>query len=116
MAFYLQDSGSAYWQLGVTTDGREQNTSVGAQSIVPLVVQDSSSAYWQLGITTDGRLTFTSVGATATTAITLTDANGVNWALGVTTDGRTLMTPLVFFDDPFIIPVGAGWDCTVTVW
>lgn len=119
MPFYLQDSGSAYWQLGVTTDGREQNTVVGAQSIVALVVQDFNNVYWQLGITTTGRLTATVVAPAAITAIILADSNAFNWTLRVSTDGRIQLGPPLAFapaEDGYIPPFAGGWDSLITVW
>jgi|ERR1039458_9867161 hypothetical protein len=118
MLFYLQDSGSVYWQLGVTTDGREQNTVVGAQLIVALVEQDASGIYWQLGITTDGRLTATVVGATTTTSIVLADSSSQLWTLGVSGAGRTLFSPVSFepAEDGYIPPLSGGFDSLVTVW
>ena len=118
MPFYLQDSGSVYWQLGVTTVGREQNTVVGAQAIVTLVVQDVSGVYWQLGITTAGRLTATVVGATGTSLIVLTDSTSQLWLLGVSGAGRSLFSKVSFepAEDGYMPPLSGGFDSLVTVW
>jgi hypothetical protein len=118
MPYYLQDSGSVYWQLGVTTDGREQNTVVGTQTVVTLVIRDPSSAYWQLGITTAGRLTATSTGAAATSTIVLADSSSQLWWLSVQAGGRIQMTPVKFepMEDGYMPPIGGGFDSIVTVW
>lgn len=118
MPFYLQDSGSVYWQLGVSTDGREQNTVVAAQSIVALVVQDASGVYRQLGITTAGKLTASVTSPAATTSIVLADSSSHAWALSVSAAGRILLSPVAFepAEDGYIPPLSGGWDSQVTVW
>ena len=121
--YYLQDSGAQNWQLGVTTDGREQNTKVGAQTIVPLVVKDLNNVYYSLGITTDGRLFPTVTGAAATTDIVLQDSNGVSWTLKINiyTPGQPRIqmgSPYVFqpFEEGYLPPICAAPGTRVTVW
>jgi hypothetical protein len=118
MPFYLQDSGSVYWQLGVTTDGREQNTVVGAQSLVTLVVRDDGGSYWQAGITTAGRLTWAATSPTSITSIVLADSASRLWALTPSGAGRTLLSPVSFqpSEDGYIPPLSGGWDSLVSVW
>lgn len=102
MAYFLQDAGSAYWQLGVTVSGQLSTTSVGTQTIVTLVLQDSAAGYWQLGVTVSGQLSTTSVGVTTITPISLIDSNGKTWNVGVTTVGQltsTLSAEILFPSD-----------------
>jgi len=118
MPFYLQDSGSVYWQLGVTTDGREQNSVVGSQSLVTLVVRDSAGGYWQLGITTAGRISPSSTSPAAVTSIVLADSNSQLWSLSVDASGRAILSQVEFqpSEDGYIPPMSGGWDSLVTVW
>ena len=92
MNYYLQDSNSDNWQLGVTTSGALTTTSVGAESIPTLILEDTSGNYWQLGVTTAGALTTTSTGAAAVTTINLTDSSGNYWNVQVTTAGALTTT------------------------
>ena len=103
--YYLQDSGSNYWQIGITPLGQWNPSSVGAQTIVALVVQDSAGTYWQLGITTSGQLTWTSVGATTTTQMIVTDSQGQKWQVGVTINGQ--WAPQLLTYAGFITYIGA---------
>lgn len=105
MNYYLQDSGTNNWQLGITTAGDLTQTPTGAQTIVPLVLVDGNGVYWQLGITLAGDLTQTIVGATAITSIILLDSNGRLWAVTVDTNGDLHQDLLIFN-----VPAGAA-DC-----
>jgi hypothetical protein len=87
MNYYLQDSNSVYWQLGITTTGDLTQTVVGPQTIVPLVLKDISNNYWQLGITINGDLTQTPTSPAATTFIQLIDSSGGIWNVSIDTNG-----------------------------
>lgn len=95
MNYYLEDSNSVYYQLGITTIGQIITTVVGAQTIVNLILEDSGSNYWQLGVSTIGQVITTSIGATSITSIILFDGIGVKWTIGVDTLGQLTATPSV---------------------
>lgn len=92
MNYYLQDSGSVYWQISVSTSGQPVTTATGPQSITTLVLNDSQGGYWQLGVSTSGQLTTTSTGAAAVTTIEIMDSNGFSWSFGVTPLGQITTT------------------------
>lgn len=105
MAYYLQDSNSVYWQLGITTLGQITTTVVGTQVIVPLVLRDVSLGYWQLSVSILGQVTQTSVGATDLTEIILFDSNGQRWLIGVTVLGQLTRTPFFGYAGAVVGPV-----------
>lgn len=86
--YYLQDSSTQNWQLGVTALGQITTTAVGAESIITLTLMDLNGVYWQLGVTTLGQLTLTSTGVATVNTINLTDSLGNNWNVQPTILGQ----------------------------
>lgn len=100
MPYYLQDTNSVYYQLGVTPQGQWTLTVTSAQTITDIAVRDANDNYWLLSVSTSGQLVLTltdesGVPSPPVVSIVLMDSNGIFWKLTATPFGQPLMT-LVF--------------------
>jgi hypothetical protein len=103
--------------MGVTVNGQPSLTSVGAQTIVALVVLDSAGKFWQFGASTSGQLTATAVSPAALTSIIISDAVGNYWQFGVTPAGQpdtTLQVPVILMDDSMVSFGAVSWGNSIT--